>query len=122
MSLSLKGHEVQTANDGMTALQLAHDYRPDGILMDIGLPGLNGYQLAERFRRTPDLQDVALIAVTGYGQPEDRQRSKQAGFDYHMVKPVDHHELDRVLTQNRAREAVKALRCHELNRRYARNG
>jgi PAS domain S-box-containing protein len=98
MVLTMGGNQVATAHTGDTALQTAKEYRPDAILMDIGLPGLNGYQVAERLRETPDLKGVVLIAITGYGQEDDRQRSKQAGFDYHMVKPVDPQQLQQLLT------------------------
>jgi CheY-like chemotaxis protein len=97
MLLTLNGHAAQAAHDSTAALQAAQDQKPDAILMDIGLPGLNGYQLAERVRATPGLQEVILVAVTGYGQPEDQQRSKRAGFDHHMVKPVDHQQLRKML-------------------------
>ena len=100
MILTMMGHQVQTAHSGMAALQAAKDHRPDVILLDIGLPGLNGYQVAERLRETPDaMKHVVLVAMTGYGQPEDRQRAVRAGFDYHMVKPVDPRQLEQLLTQ-----------------------
>ncbi len=100
MILTMMGHQVQTAHSGMAALQAAKDHRPDVILLDIGLPGLNGYQVAERLRETPDaMKHVVLVAMTGYGQPEDRQRAVRAGFDYHMVKPVDPQQLEQLLTQ-----------------------
>jgi len=69
------------------------------MLLDIALPGLNGYQVAERLRETPDLKDIVLVAITGYGQEEDRRRLIQAGCDYHLVKPVDPHQLGELLTR-----------------------
>jgi PAS domain S-box-containing protein len=95
--LTMSGHQVHQAHTGEEALQAAKEYRPDAILMDIGLPGLNGYQVAERLRETPDLRDIVLIAMTGYGQEDDRQRAKQVGFDYHLVKPADPQQLQQLL-------------------------
>ena len=97
MLLQESGHEVRTAHDGPTALEAALDYRPDVVLLDIGLPGLNGYEVAKRLRQQPALQNVVLVAMTGYGQETDRQRSQEAGFDHHLVKPVDHKQLSEVL-------------------------
>lgn len=89
MLLTLNGHKVRMANDGISALAMAQDYRPDVVLLDIGLPGLNGLEVAERLRAQPDTRKTLLIAVTGYGQEEDRKRSHLSGFDHHFVKPVD---------------------------------
>jgi len=91
--LELSGHEVAVVNDGLSAFRLMMDYRPDVVLMDIGLPGMNGYELARKLRSTPELANKTLIALTGYGQPEDRQRVVEAGFDKHLVKPIDADEL-----------------------------
>jgi CheY-like chemotaxis protein len=85
--LRIEGHEVETAFDGPAALAAATRFRPDLALLDVGLPVMDGYELARRLReRDPGLR---LFAVTGYGQPEDRARVAQAGFDAHFVKPVD---------------------------------
>jgi CheY-like chemotaxis protein len=89
MLLSLDGHEVQTAGNGPEAIDVARRFRPEVAFLDIGLPGMSGYELAERFRADPELEAVALIAVTGWGQAEDRRRSREAGFDEHLTKPVD---------------------------------
>lgn len=86
--LTLQGYEARTANDGIKALQTAPQFRPDVILLDIGLPGADGYQLAQRLRQHRDLKDVVLVAITGYGQDADRERSRRVGFDYHLVKPT----------------------------------
>jgi signal transduction histidine kinase/ActR/RegA family two-component response regulator len=83
------GYETRTAGDGEAALRVAEDFRPDAMLLDIGLPRLNGYDVARALRARPWGKDVTLIAVTGWGQAEDRQRTMAAGFDEHMVKPVD---------------------------------
>jgi two-component system CheB/CheR fusion protein len=89
MLLQAERHEVQTAHDGMAAIEIAHAFKPDIVLLDLGLPGVNGYETAERLRAIPELHDVMLIAVSGYAQEEDRQRSKKAGFNSHLKKPVD---------------------------------
>jgi signal transduction histidine kinase len=86
--LRLFGHEVLTAYDGRSALEVSLRERPDIVLLDIGLPGLNGYQTCQAMR-AGGLKDALIVAVTGYGQDEDRRRSHQAGFDAHQVKPVD---------------------------------
>ena len=86
--LETLGHDVRVAHNGLTALAIARDYVPDVVLLDIGLPIMDGYQVAQRPRRDPSLDHVQLIALTGYGQPEDRRRSREAGFDHHLAKPV----------------------------------
>jgi PAS domain S-box-containing protein len=86
--LQVKGNEVQTAPDGSAALESARDFRPDIILLDIGLPGMDGYEVARRLRREHSRQTV-LVALTGYGTDEDHRKSQRAGFDYHLVKPVE---------------------------------
>ncbi len=99
MILTMMGHQVRTAHSGLAALQTAKDHRPDVILLDIGLPELDGYQVAERLRETPDaMQNVVLVAMTGHGEAKDRQRAVRAGFDHHMVKPVDPRKLEQLLT------------------------
>jgi signal transduction histidine kinase/DNA-binding response OmpR family regulator len=97
MLLSLSGHEVQSAKDGLQALQLAVAFRPEVVLLDIGLPLMDGYEVARRLRQMPELEGALLVALTGYGQQGDRQRGKEAGFDDHMLKPVDPHALARVI-------------------------
>jgi two-component system CheB/CheR fusion protein len=96
--LRQSGHEVVTAYDGRAALDQAERHPFDVVLLDIGLPhGLDGYEVARRLRSTVASPTPMLIAVTGFGQPEDRRRSHAAGFDRHLVKPVDPHELARLL-------------------------
>jgi len=87
--LEMEGFEVKVANEGMSALQIAEQFRPDVVLLDIGLPGMNGFEVAHRLRLQPASRDALLIALTGYGEAESRSRSAQAGFDFHMVKPAD---------------------------------
>ena len=97
MMLTLQGHEVQTAHDGLAALEAAERFRPQVVLLDIGLPKLNGYEVCRRIRALPWGRDLTVVAVTGWGQDEDRQKSKEAGFDTHVVKPIDPSLLVRLL-------------------------
>lgn len=98
MLLQAEGHEVDTANSGTKAIERAQAFRPRVVLLDIGLPDMDGYEVAQRLRQLPETQLAVLIALTGYGQPEDRARSKRAGFDHHLLKPVDPDILSTLLT------------------------
>ena len=91
------GHEVVTANDGVSAVEIAFDQRPDVVLLDIGLPGLNGYEVAKRIRQHPGGKELILVALTGYGQDTDRRLSVQAGFDHHLVKPARFDQVREIL-------------------------
>jgi CheY-like chemotaxis protein/two-component sensor histidine kinase len=95
--LTLWGHEVKTAPEGMAGIAIAEEFKPEIALVDIGLPGISGYQVARLFRANEKLRDTRLIAQTGWGQIRDRARAKEAGFDDHMVKPLDPLELERLL-------------------------
>jgi len=95
--LRLRGHEVATAYDGPSALDAVRAFNPGIVLLDIGLPGMSGYEVARHLRAQPKYQSLCLIAVTGYGQPRDRQQTQQAGFDHHLVKPVDQQTLAELL-------------------------
>jgi CheY-like chemotaxis protein len=86
--LELDGHEVHEAEDGITGLARAIELRPDVAIIDIGLPGLDGRDLARRLRQTEPGRSMILLALSGYGQPDDDRRSREAGFDAHLVKPV----------------------------------
>jgi CheY-like chemotaxis protein len=97
MLLRIKGHDVRTAYDGISALDVAALYKPQVILLDVGLPRLNGFDAARRIRESDYGKNVVLVALTGWGHAEDRRRSKEAGFDHHLVKPADPSELDIVL-------------------------
>lgn len=92
--LQMEGHEIKTAFDGFTALELTAEFNPDFILLDIGLAGLDGYEVAVRIRKLPLTKQPYLIAMTGYGQASDRARALEHGFDEHLVKPV---EIDHIL-------------------------
>jgi len=96
--LKALGHDVRTAHDGPTGVEVALAYQPDVALLDIGLPGLNGYEVAKRIRQEPTLRDTVLVALTGYGQETDREISRQAGFNHHMVKPANFDKLQQILT------------------------
>jgi len=95
--LQLGGHETHVAHDGVEALEVAEKVRPDVVLLDIGLPRLNGYEVCHRLRKEPWARNLAVVALTGWGQDEDRHRSREAGFDAHLVKPVDHDALLKLL-------------------------
>ena len=97
MLLQFGGHETYKAHDGLAAIEAARRLRPDVVLLDIGLPGLNGYEVCSRIRQEPWGKGVTLVALTGWGQDEDRDRSREAGFDAHMVKPVDFDALLKLL-------------------------
>ena len=93
----LSGHEVLLAENGPHGLELLKSARPDIALVDIGLPGMDGYEIARRFRAEPDGDRVTLVALTGYASPVDRDRSRKAGFDLHLIKPVDPAALKSLL-------------------------
>jgi CheY-like chemotaxis protein len=97
--LRAAGHEVNTANDGLEALNISPQFKPDIVLLDLGMPNLNGYATAHRIREEPWGHNVVLVALTGWGQPRDRDRTTRAGFNAHLVKPVGVEELFGTLAQ-----------------------
>jgi PAS domain S-box-containing protein len=99
MLLQLAGNETHTAHDGLEAVEAAATFKPDVVLLDIGLPKLNGYEAARRIREQLRRKGTVLVALTGWGQEEDRERSREAGFDGHMVKPVQYEALMKLLTE-----------------------
>jgi signal transduction histidine kinase/CheY-like chemotaxis protein len=99
MLLELSGHQVQTAYGSEAAIAMAGSHRPRVILLDIGLPGMDGYEVARRLRQNPDFSGTTLVALTGYGQEDDRRRTRDVGFDYHLVKPVELGELTQLLAR-----------------------
>lgn len=99
--LKLQGHDVQTEFDGMSALKTAEKFQPEVIVLDIGLPGMDGYEVAQRLRKIPQTANALLIALSGYGQAEDRQRSHEAGFDHHLVKPADMDQIGVLISERR---------------------
>ncbi len=101
--LERAGHEVHEAVDGPSGVTAILTYRPDIALVDVGLPGLDGYEVARRVRAEEGGQTVRLVALTGYGLPEDQRRSHEAGFDGHLVKPVEPTRLQAAISAARAR-------------------
>ncbi|MEO5825715.1 MAG: PAS domain S-box protein [Gemmatimonadales bacterium] len=93
MLLEVNGHETHTAFDGAEAVEMAATFKPDVVLLDIGMPTMNGYEACGRIREAPEGNSVVVIALTGWGQEQDRQRTHEAGFDHHLVKPVDPEAL-----------------------------
>ncbi|RDJ98511.1 response regulator [Cupriavidus lacunae] len=98
--LRLDGHEVRVARDGMSALECLKTFRPDAILLDIGLPDLDGYEVARRIRAMPEQANVLVVALSGYGMP-DHERREVTGIDHYLVKPADLRQLDAFLAGGR---------------------
>jgi CheY-like chemotaxis protein len=99
MLLEAEGHNVCVEYTAQSALERARVEAPRALLLDIGLPGMDGYELARRLRALPQTAGALLIALTGYGQDQDRERSKAAGFDHHLVKPADTKKLSALLAE-----------------------
>ena len=99
MMLDLGGHEVRTAADGREALEIAEEFKPQVVLLDIGMPGIDGYETARRLRARPWARATLLWAQTGWGQEDDKRRARDAGFDRHLVKPIDPDELNRLMDE-----------------------
>lgn len=97
MLLSFSGHEVRIAHDGEQALDAMRDFRPDVAFLDISMPLLSGYEVAEMVRAELWGRDMKLVAVTGWGQPDDQKRARSAGFDQHLIKPIDPGDVERLL-------------------------
>ncbi len=95
--IRMQGHEVRVAHDGISALDAVRGYQPSLVFLDIGMPEMDGFEVARRLRGMPGLQHTVVAALTGWGQHEDRRRSKAAGFDHHLVKPLDPDVLDELL-------------------------
>src|SRR4051812_25076476 len=98
MMLRMAGHEAATAYDGLEAGQAAATFRPDVVLLDIGLPKMSGFDAARHIREQPWGKGMALFAVTGWAQEEDKRRALKAGFDHHLTKPVDPVALEKLVT------------------------
>jgi two-component system CheB/CheR fusion protein len=114
--LQLEGHEVSIAQTGQEALALARTFRPQVIILDIGLPVMDGYEVARRLRQQPETQQVVLIALTGYGDEQAQTEAKAAGFDHHLIKPVDPEVLSALLVAGPTGEgtfstAADSCRC-----------
>jgi CheY-like chemotaxis protein len=98
MMLQLFGHEVQLEYDGPAALRAANRFQPDAVFLDIGLPGMNGFDVCRQLRAGDQAEELVVIAQTGWGDPAQRARSQEAGFDHHLVKPVDVATLKSLLS------------------------
>jgi two-component system CheB/CheR fusion protein len=107
--LKLEGHEVATSHDGRSAIEVAQSFKPQVVLLDIGLPGMDGLEVARRLRKSPTTEAVLLIAISGYGQVEDRQRSVAAGFDEHLIKPADPARLNAIIAAHRGKRNGKTV-------------
>jgi len=108
--LEALGQETRTAHSGPAALQAALDFRPDLVLLDLGLPGLNGYEVAKRFRADESLATATLVAVTGWGTEEDQKKALEAGFDIHLTKPIEMSDIEMALAKSGHRRNTLALR------------
>jgi two-component system CheB/CheR fusion protein len=97
MQLSMSGHDVRSAYDGPSGIEQATSFKPHVILLDLGMPGMDGYETARKTRELPGGKEMALVALTGWGQEEDRRRTKEAGFDFHLLKTVTNAALEEVL-------------------------
>ena len=95
--IGLSGHSTQIAHNGADALEVVRAQRPDVVLLDIGLPGMDGYEVARRLRAVDANKDILLVAVTGYSQDDDRRQAVDAGFNHHLVKPLDYAALEVIL-------------------------
>jgi DNA-binding response OmpR family regulator len=113
--LRLGGHDVCLAHDGHAALQIALEFRPEIVLLDIGLPGMDGYEVARRLRTQTSCEESILVAVTGYGRDEDRIRSADAGFDHHLVKPINFDALRSVFSTAGSRIPLRESSPHPVS-------
>ncbi|HEX4998421.1 MAG TPA: PAS domain S-box protein [Terriglobia bacterium] len=104
VALSAAGYDVRRAFDGPSAIEVAGTFRPDVVLLDIGLPVLDGYEVARRLRGMKELEGITLVALSGYGEDEDRQQAKEAGFDAHLVKPADLAQIEEILASRRGQD------------------
>jgi CheY-like chemotaxis protein len=107
--LDLTGNEVRVFHDGRSALAAAPAFRPDVVLLDLGMPEMDGYEVARRLRQQPELAGALLVALTGWGQEADRRNSRAAGFDHHLVKPADPDVIQRLVQGRRPAAAGAAV-------------
>jgi PAS domain S-box-containing protein len=107
--LSLMGHDVQVANSGKDALDLVSNYRPHLVLLDLGMPNMDGYEVTRRLREIPELESTVIVALTGWGQAEDRRRTAEAGFDHHLLKPLNPGDLESILTICSSRHIMQTV-------------
>jgi CheY-like chemotaxis protein len=108
--LKHRKHDVRTAHDGRCAVQLAREFRPQAVVLDLGLPELDGFEVARQLRQCAETRGALLVALSGYGQQEHRRRSIEVGFDYHFVKPLDFGALQRILHEAHNRRPSQLAR------------
>ena len=104
--LQTKGHETRISTDGQEALTVADEFLPDCVVLDLGLPRMDGYEVARQLRARPYGEDMVLVALTGWAGRDVRARAADAGFDYHLVKPVNWEELERIVESVPQRSAT----------------
>jgi CheY-like chemotaxis protein len=101
--LEISGYEVRTAFDGLAALAVAFEFTPDAVILDLGMPGLSGYEVASRLRADERTRNAILVALTGWGQDDERRKTREAGFDHHLVKPIEPGALNTLLASRNGR-------------------
>ncbi|WP_068412438.1 response regulator [Planctomyces sp. SH-PL62] len=104
MLIQFEGHDVRTAFNGTDAIESVRTFIPDAVFLDISLPDINGYRVAEQLRQIPELGRSMLVAMTGFSNDGDLDRSRQAGFDHHVVKPADYEHVKQLLDQAACRK------------------
>jgi CheY-like chemotaxis protein len=102
------GHDIRMAQDGPSALHLAQEFQPEVVLLDIGLPRMDGYEVARELRKRPESAQTLLVALTGYGSEEDRRRSRKAGFDEHLIKPLSSEDLKQLFEHPKLEQFSKS--------------
>ena len=105
--LQAKGHDTRVAVDGSAAIALADDFHPHCVVLDLGLPGMDGYEVARRLRERPYGSELVLVALTGWAGKDVREKAAEAGFDYHLVKPVNWEELENIVTAEGAQSRLR---------------
>jgi CheY-like chemotaxis protein len=105
--LQAKGHDTRVAVEGEGAISVADDFHPNCVVLDLGLPGMDGYEVARRLRERPYGSAMVLVALTGWAGKEVRTKAAEAGFDYHLVKPVNWEELERIVTAADAQSRIR---------------
>jgi CheY-like chemotaxis protein len=105
--LQAKGHETRVAVEGTEAISVADDFQPNCVVLDLGLPGMDGYEVARRLRERPYGPQLTLVALTGWAGKDVRLRAAEAGFDYHLVKPVNWEELEQIVTAEGAQSRLR---------------
>jgi CheY-like chemotaxis protein len=105
--LQSKGHDTRVAIDGIQAIGVADDFHPHCVVLDLGLPGMDGYEVARQLRARPYGAELTLVALTGWAGKEVRAKAAEAGFDYHLVKPVNWEELEHIVTAEGAQPRLR---------------